>query len=251
MEKVAQYSKMTQNLLILFLAGLLFYSCQEQKNNASPTENIEAPKWNIERLSNKATQHLDSTQWDLTLFQQDIDTYYKYTEIFQSYPLNKSPFPVAVYDYAVSNTTFTIENNEVIFKGVCIGEYENLDSDIIIDKLCLLVLTNDAEAEETTLVDSRNYPYLTAQGMFKVQGHEFDWVFSSSPDGCSILLLNMKLFDLRFGETIIIYPQIDKSFLYEQIEDSPNDYENFDDYKASIINHPKVKHQMNSERNIK
>ena len=86
-------------------------------------------------------------------------------------------------------------------------------------------MTNDEDAEETTLVESRNYPYLTAQGIFKTADNQFDWVFHYSPDGYSTLLLNMKLFDLRFGETIIIYPQQDKSFLYDQIKDSPNHYE--------------------------
>lgn len=61
----------------------------------------------------------------------------------------------------------------------------------------------------------------------------------------------MKLFDLRFGETIIIYPQTDKSFLYEQIIDSPNNYGNFEDFKKSIMNNPKVKKQLISEKNIK
>lgn len=111
-------------------------------------------------------------------------------------------------------------------------------------------MTNDKDAEETTLVDSRNYPYLTAQGIFKVVNNEFDWVFSASPDGFSTLILNMKLFDLRFGETIIIYPQTDQSFFYEQITDSPNNYESFEDFQKSIITHLNVNEQLTSEMNI-
>ena len=147
------------------------------------------------------------------MFHQDIETYMKYAEVFNSYPLNKSPFPVAEYDYAVSSIPFSIELDSIVFKGVRIGEYENPESERIIDKLTLLILTNDRNSEETTLVDSRNHPYLTAQGIFKVTNNEFDWVFSASPDGFSTLIINMKLFDLRFGKTIIIYPQSDNSFL--------------------------------------
>jgi hypothetical protein len=139
----------------------------------------------------------------------------------------------------------------VVFKGVRIGEYENPESEKIIDKLTLMILTNDKYAEESTLVDSRNYPYLTAQGIFKVANNEFDWVFSVSPDGFSTLILNMKLFDLRFGETIVIYPQEDKSFLYEQIKDSPNNYGKFEEFKNMIMSNPKVKNQLNSNKNIK
>ena len=75
-------------------------------------------------------------------------------------------------------------------------------------------------------------------------------MFTASPDGFSTLLLNMKLFDLRFGETVIIYTQSDKSFLYKQIKDSPNNYGNFDDFKKSVMNNQKVEKQLISEKNI-
>lgn len=231
--------------------GFLFFSCQERKKPDSLSENKKKNHWNIEKLSNRAIQQLDSTKWDLKLFNQDIETYHKYSEIFKSYPLNKSPFPVAEYDYAVSSIPFTIENRGFIFKGVRIGEYENPESEKISDKLTLLILTNDKDSEGNTLVDSRNYPYLTAQGTFEAKNNEFDWVFSASPDGFSTLILNMKLFDLRFGETIIIYPQKDKSFFYEQIKDSPNNYGDFEEFKKKIMSNPKVKNQLDSEKNIK
>ncbi|WP_250432389.1 hypothetical protein [Hanstruepera flava] len=241
---------MIKKLLIITIFGILLQSCQESEKSDSVARTQEEKKWDIETLNHRAVQHLDATKWDMKLFNQDIETYNMYSEIFQSYPLNKSPFPVAEYDYAVSSIPFLIEMDSTVFKGVRIGEYENPESEKIIDKLTLLVLTNDKDAEETTLVDSRNYPYLTAQGIFKVISNEFDWVFSASPDGFSTLLLNMKLFDLRFGETIIIYPQTDKSFLYEQIKDSPNNYGDFEDFKKSLVNNPKVKKQLISEKNI-
>lgn len=225
----------SESIIILFIL-LFYYSCKEKEKIDSFTANEKSNYWSVKKLKNRASQHLDSTKWDTKLFNQDIETYNKYSEIFQSYPLNKSPFPVAEYNYAVSSIPFSIEMDSIVFKGVRIGEYENSESEKIIDKLTLLVLTNDKDAEETTLVDSRNYPYLTAQGIFKAVNNEFDWVFSASPDGFSTLLINMKLFDLRFGETIIIYPKKNKSFFYEQIKDSPNNYENFQAFKKSIMN---------------
>jgi hypothetical protein len=242
---------MKQKVLTLLIIGLLFSSCQERKKLVSDSENIEMPKWNIEGLSQKAIQHLDSTKWDLLLFKQDIETYDKYQEVFQSYPLNKSPFPVAEYDYAVSYIPFTIENEGKIIKGVSIGECDDPDCKKITDKLTLLVLTNDREAEELTLVDSRNFPYLTAQGYVKVSNNEYDWVFSASPDGFSTLLINMKFFDLRFGETVFIYPQSDNSFFYDQIKDSPNNYDSFEKFKTSILNIERIKEQLKSKKNIK
>jgi hypothetical protein len=242
---------MAQKIYIILIIVVLFSSCQEKKELVSVSENIEVAKWNIEKLNQKATQHLDSTKWDLPLFIQDIETYNKYQEVFQNYPLNKSPFPVAEYDYSVSYIPFTIEKEGKIIKGVRIGECEDPDCEKIIYKLTMLVLTNDREAEELTLVDSRNFPYLTAQGYVKVSNNKYDWVFSASPDGFSTLIINMKFFDLRFGETVIIYPQSDKSFFYDQIKDSPNNYDNFEKFKNSILNIERIKEQLKSEKNIK
>ena len=36
------------------------------------------------------------------------------------------------------------------------------------------------------------------------------------------------------GQAIIIYPQKDNSFLYDQIDDSPDNYSNFEDFTKGI-----------------
>ena len=60
----------------------------------------------------------------------------------------------------------------------------------------------------------------------------------------------MKLFDLRFGETVVIYPQYNNSFFYDQIKDSPNNYDSFEMFKSSIKNIEGIKEQLKSEKNI-
>lgn len=241
---------MKQFYCLTLVIGLLVSSCQNRKETITISEEIGMQKWNIEALKNKAIQDLDSTKWDLKLFKQDIETYNKYQEIFKSYPLNKIPFPVSEYDYAVSYIPFTIEMGSKIIKGVRIGECEDPDCKKISDKLTLLILTNDKDSEELTLVESRNFPYLTAQGYFKVSKNKYDWVFSASPDGFSMLIINMKLFDLRLGETVVIYPQYNNSFFYDQIKDSPNNYDSFEMFKSSIKNIEGIKEQLKSEKNI-
>lgn len=238
----------TTKFLCLAFSALLILACQDNKNGI--TELAKEQNKNQEQLSKIAYNHQDSTKWDVNLLQQDIETYHKYVEVFQDYPLNKSPFPVAEYDYAVSSIPFSISIDSIVLKGITIGEYENPDSEKIITKLCLLFLTNDLEAEETTMVESRNYPYLTAQGRCKVKNNRLDWVFTASPDGFSTLLLNMKLFDLRFGETILIYPQTDQSFLYHQLKESPNRYTNFETFKSKILSYEMVANQLKSKHNL-
>ena len=226
---------MIQNNLILAVFVLTFSSCQKEKVSVSSLSSNETAKWNFETLKEKSIDHLDSNKRDYKLFKQDIDTYHKYAEIFKSYPLNKSPFPVAEYDYAVSNVPFSFESGNFNFKGIRIGECLDPDCQKVATKLTLMISDKDRKAEETTLVDSRNSPYLTAQGTFQLEENKYDWVFSASPDGFSTLILNMKLFDLRFGETIIIYPQEDNSFFYNQLNDSPDNYEKLEGFEKSIL----------------
>ena len=209
---------------------ILFMACGDPKMPQLATEQ----RWNLETLKNRAVENLNSDNWNITLFKQDVENYNKFAEIFIKYPLNNHPFPVADYDYAVYSNPFTMKMDSIIFKGIQIGEYEDPNSDRVSTKLTLIVLTNNDKIEPESFVDSRNYPYLTAEGSFNLPQNEFKWIFSSSPDGYSNLFFSMKLFDLRFGETIIIYPQNDNSFLYTQIEASPNDYSEFNDYVKMI-----------------
>lgn len=239
---------MKRNILLFIIIASLFISCQKKKNTLKKPKDII--KWNKESLKQRALKNLDSLKRDHKLLEQDIENYNQFADYFKSLPLNKSPFPVAEYDFAVSIFPFVINKNGNIIKGYKIGEFKNEESDVVLEKLTLMVLTNDINSEEAYLAESRNAPYLTAEGFLKVSNNKLDWVFSSSPDGFSILLLNMKLFDLRFGETIIIYPQKDGSFLYDQIEDSPNNYKIFEEYKNSIINSESVKKQLSSKNNI-
>lgn len=191
-------------------------------------------EWDVTKLKEKAMENIDSRQWNKTLFEQDIETYAKYAETFKSYPLNNYPFPVADYDYAVYSNPFTIRLDSLIFKGIQIGEYEGPDSDKVSTKLTLIVLANDDNVEPETFVNSRNFPYLTAEGSFQIAEQNYQWVFQATPDGFSSLFFSMKLFDLRFGETIIIYPQEDNSFLYVQVDESPDNFTNFDDFITKI-----------------
>lgn len=219
-------------VILISIVGLAVSSCiHETQPNA---DTLREQNWNVTNLKDRAIANLDSSQWNQSLFKQDIETHFKYAEVFEQYPLNNYPFPVADYDYAVYSNPFTIKIDSLIFKGVQVGEYKNPDSDSIITKLILIVLTNDDRIEPETFVDSRNFPYLTAEGNFQLPKQNFEWVFQSTPDRFSSLFFSMKLFDLRFGETIIIYPQKDHSFFYNQIDESPDNYSTFEDYIKKI-----------------
>lgn len=239
-------SRMKKILLLGLISIVVLNACVEDKSCVEQDLTQDKSKTVYDTLRERASQNVDSSKWDMDLFKQDLELYQRIPDIFDGLPLTKSPFPVAYYDYAVSSVPMKIEVGKQVIKGVRIGEFENPDSDKVIDKLTLLILTENIDADDNVLVESRNYPYLTAQGTFQETHSKYDWIFTASPDGFSALFVNMKLFDLRFGETVIIYPQSDKSFLYDQIDDSPNNYKNVEDYKIAISKNRKVLNQLNS-----
>lgn len=230
-----------QLIALTVLTAIAFLSC----NDRPASEQAPAHRWNLNALKDRSTANLDSSQWDRALLKQDMETYGRYAELFEQYPLNNYPFPVANYNYAVFSTPFTINMDSHILKGIRIGEYTDPNSDSMTTRLTLIVLTNDDLVEPETFVDSRNYPYLTAEGNFNLPHHQFEWVFAATPDGFANLFFSMKLFDLRFGETIIIYPKADGSFVYEQLNESPDDHPKLEDYinviKANARNASRLK----------
>ncbi|QTV05085.1 hypothetical protein [Faecalibacter bovis] len=229
---------MRRKLTLLLALVLTIYSCNNDSQHNEKASNVHQNS-DLSKLKKRAIVNLDSCQWNKELLQQDIESYSKYSEIFEQYPLNNYAFPVADYDYAVYSNPFTIKYDSLIFKGIQVGEYINPDSDSIVTKMTLIVLTNDNQTEPETFVSSRNFPYLTAEGTFNLPMQNFAWVFQATPDGFSSLFFSMKLFDLRFGQTIVIYPKKDKSFLYEQLEESPDRYSKFENYTISIMKNKK------------
>lgn len=65
------------------------------------------------------------------------------------------------------------------------------------------------------------------QGQIKLN-YIYDFVGIKSPEGSGYLLVNFKSFDLRFGHTIIIFPNKDNSFFYLQSKEKPLADEDFD-----------------------
>jgi len=226
MQITKNYSTKILGISMIFM----LFSCQ----NSDHHEIVLESKQNNRTLELRALKNNQSRNWNHELLSQDIASYNKFSNIFDRYPLNNYPFPVANYDYSVYSNPFTIKKDSLIFKGILIGDYKKPESDQTTVKLSLIVLTNNDSTEAESFVNSRNFPYLTAEGSFNLDQARYKWVFSATPDGFSSLFFSMKFFDLRYGQTIVIYPQADQSFFYMQLNESPSNYTNFDDYIKKI-----------------
>jgi hypothetical protein len=59
------------------------------------------------------------------------------------------------------------------------------------------------------------------------------------------LIINLKSFDLRFGQTVIIFPNDDNSFFYLQSDEKPNTGEDFNEFLNRIKNNSRIKEMIN------
>lgn len=201
-------------------------------SNISLSQNIE---WNLDQLEKRNNKHLDSVTWNKKLFDQDKNTYNHYKEYFKGLPLTISAFPVADYEYAVATESFKIAKDSNLYKGINVGYFKDENADELTYEMTLVFLSNQSDSKENSFVQSRNYPYLTAEGTFTEFNTKYDWVFTKSPDNYSFLMLNMKPFDLRFGKTILIIPKKDGSFYYSQINLDRNSFSETSMFEKSLL----------------
>lgn len=191
-------------------------------------------RWTKNKLEQRNAANLDSAKWNLDLLRRDIE----HRNDFADLPLNKGAFPVADYDYFVSANPFTEPAGEYTVHGVAVGD--NNEGKKSWHFAVFIRCAKDADVQSSDLAFSRNYPYFTAQGYFQVNGDRFDWLTATAPDGFGLAFVNMKLFDLRFGKTIFIFPLADHSFRYLQLDVNPDRFGDFEGYKRVILQHPEV-----------
>lgn len=177
----------------------------------------------LDSLKIKALNNQEPEKWNNELFENDK----KWLKEKKSEPLKSLAFPVEKYDYYVFNTPFNFTIGNDNFSGITFGENTGGKENKFILKaeLTLIFYTRDKQMQLNGDVSSRNYPYLTIQGQAEII-NQFDYVGIKSPENSGYLIVNLKSFDLRFGETVIIFPNKDNSFYYLQLEEKPGVDEN-------------------------
>ena len=149
-------------------------------------------------------------------------------------PFNVGVFPVAKYDYfkkgsftGIGNkSTFKkVDNKDVFFNSFYINK-NNLDTDLLKDLndevyFTIGILTDYLDDnllnQLSSFIISRNHPDYLGEGSFKTKKSSYDYLAFKTFEGDSFAIVNMKLFDLKFGKIILIAPQKDTSFRFLQV----------------------------------
>ncbi len=217
---------MTKNILI-FMILTVTMSCSGQ--------NI------VDSLETKAKNNQIPEKWNMELFNNDK----KWLKETNSKPINSLAFPVEKYEYYVFNKPFNFEIGKEHFSGISFGENIGGKEDkfILKHELTLIFYTRAKDYQVNAYVSSRNFPYLTIQGQLELN-NVYDFVGVKSPENVGYLIVNLKSFDLRFGQTVIIFPNDDNSFFYLQSDEKPNTGEDFNEFLNRIKSDSRIKEMI-------
>jgi len=182
----------------------------------------------IDTLETKAKNNQIPEKWNMELFNSDKE----WLKNKKPKPINALAFPVEKYEYYVFSQPFNFQLEKSHFSGISFGENIGGKESKFMFKheLTVIFFTGNKYEQINADVSSRNYPYLTVQGQIELMNYVYDFVGIKSPESSGYLIVSLKSFDLRFGQTIIILPNSDNSFLYLQSCEKPLENEKMDQF---------------------
>jgi hypothetical protein len=192
----------------------------------------------LDTLVNKAKNNQISEKWNVKLF----DSFKKNADNTHAIPMHTSAFPSEKYEYYVFSKPFEFKIDTHSFSCISFGENIGPKTGKQFDfkyEITLIFYTGSKTYTIEQDISSRNYPYLTMQGTVNLN-NVYDFVCVKSPDDSGFMLVNLKAFDLRFGQTIIIFPNSDNSFHYLQFKENPKNNEDFDNFLNTVKSNPKM-----------
>lgn len=87
---------------------------------------------------------------------------------------------------------------------------------------------------------SRNHPNYIGQGFYKTKSQKIEYIAFQTADRHAYALVNMRLFDLSLGRTILIAPHTDQSFRSKQINSRILSSEDIESFTDSLVKVPPI-----------
>ena len=215
--------------------------------------------WTIEKAKAHLKDRQDSTTWDSIMFYNDLLSFVPETSL----PLMNGVFPNPHYALmgkgsfsGVGNFGFPggdglekkIGSKTILYNSFFVGASE-VNRAFIGDKknevfFQIIVLVDFVDTMNYTHLSSeivsRNHPDYIGQGFYKTQNNRIDYLAFNTADLNAYAIVNMRLFDLNLGETILIAPQKDNSFRSMQIKSPQLSSDEVDAYTDELLRQEEV-----------
>ncbi len=259
-------------VLLFFSISIFFHKCVPQQNKPEVETELTSTKdanWTLEKEHEHLQNRNDSTTWDNAQFLTDL-------EARNILPPNK-PFEVGVFptpSFALLGEksfggvgTFGIngdgdekhiQDKIILYNSFFVG-MSDITKPFVGDEnervfFQIILLTNFVDTANYThqqkLAFSRNHPDYMGQGQYKTQQNTIQYVAFLRPNQDSYAIINMRLFNLKQGRTILIAPQKDGSLRSMQIDSPPLTSAQIDQYTDKLLKQKEVEDFFTYHGNI-
>lgn len=244
-------------LSLLLVISLATHSCSPQQNLSSlkvgePSKNDSI--WNKAKEKEHLLNRYDSTTWDKEQYLMDLEA--------RSFLASNQPFEVGVFptpEYTLLGEssfggvgTFgingdgdekRIQDKTILYNTFYVGS-SAITQSFVGDKkerifFHIVVLTDFIDTIEYThqqkLAFSRNHPDYMGEGQYKTKNNTIQYLAFLGANQDSYAIINMRLFNLKNGRTILIAPQKNGSIRSKQIDSPPLTANEIDEYTTALL----------------
>lgn len=234
---------MNKGSYILILITILgfFNSCKKEDNTSEIF-------WTPAKAEEHYKNQNDSLKWDNNMFSIDL----KSVNDKYNLPMTYGVFPVPKYNLLGANSfkglgsagnQKKIKSKDILYRSFYVKKNDLNKKELGAKKsrvfFSIIVLTDTLDLKNynlsSSVVISRNHPNYVGQGMYKTKNNKIDYLAFETADNNSYAIVNMRLFNLKFGNTILIAPKKDKSLRSLQIKMPLTEFEELDRKIDSLI----------------
>lgn len=197
----------------------------QQDSNPKAT----APKfWTPARRIEYSKRRLDSSLFNSEYLDLDVEVREKFPWPTKA-ALEGIPSPVPKYpnDFGGALIVSNLEIGERELKGAVVAWGKSdvnrhlftNESDNLLIYMNLFILTDTPKIEngKNTIV-SRNWPHILSTGKQKTSIGAVDWVHIGFANDDNYAFISQRIFDLKFGNTIVVAPQKDGTLRFLQLD---------------------------------
>lgn len=249
--------------IMFFCIGCL--GCSQENSSHTPTDKREILFDYSTHLSNRE----NPATWDSALYLSDRHDRGDY-----NLPFTSGVFPVPKYDLhgegsfkGLGNFGYPggegmelkIGDKTILFNSFFVKENTLNEAYLDSEKkdeifFHIVVLTDFVDTINYTHtmseVVSRNHPDYIAQGFYKTLNDRIDYAAFITADRRAYAIVNMRLFDLTKGKTILIAPQKDQSLRSMQIDSPPLSSAEIEAYMKALVQEKRVREFFVGEGSI-
>lgn len=235
--------------LVFLNVLLVLSSCTQQSTEYKSDEK----SWNTQKRKMHLNNRNDSTAWDMKMLKDDRED----IDFGNFGPFQLGVFPQPKYDLigkgsfkgvGVVSGEFEVKNRTVLMRGFFVKEnalnkerLRGRNDDVFFQ---VIVLTDTIDNVNynlaQSLVLSRNHPDYLGQGFIKTKTNNIEFMGFTTAEKEAYAIINTRVFNLRFGRTILIAPQKDKTLRSLQIDSPPLTSEAITTFTEELIKENKV-----------